>query len=120
MRRLLLGRFVLLAEVEHADLYLGTEVIAHGELLQVFGNGFRGYVIHLQYARGSGRAVFDDSQQRMGGRDAPGRSRRGEQLLGEIPEESLRRERRLCFDGNYLAFDAQAYLIELPVFETGG
>ena len=118
--RLLPGGFVLLAEVEHVNLYLGTEVVAHGELLQVFGYGLRGYMIHLQYARGGRRAVFDDGQQRVGRGDAPGGTRRREKLLGEIMEESFRRERLLRFDVDELPLDAQAYLIELPVFETGG
>ena len=118
--RLLSGGFVLLAEVEHVDLYFGAEVVAHGELLQLFGDDLRRHMVHFQHARRGGRAVLDDGQQRVGGRDAPDSPRCGEQLLGEIPEEGLRREGLLRFDGDYLAFDAQAYLVELPVLETGG
>ena len=66
---------VFLAEIEHVDLHLGAEIVAHGEFLQVPGHGVGRYAVHLQYARGSRRAVADDGQQRMGRRYAPGNAR---------------------------------------------
>ena len=111
---------VLLAEVEHVNLHFGAEVVAHGEFLQVSGHAVGRHAVHLQYARGRRRTVADDGQQRVGRRHAPGDARHCEQFLGEVAVILLGRPGLLLFGADYLAFDAQAHLIKLPVLEPGG
>ena len=111
---------VLLAEVEHVNLHFGAEVVAHGEFLQVSGHAVGRHAVHLQHARGRRRTVADDGQQRVGRRHAPGDARHCEQFLGEVAVILLGRPGLLLFGADYLAFDAQAHLIKLPVLEPGG
>ena len=47
-------------------------------------------------------------------------ARHCEQFLGEIAVILLGRPGLLLFGADYLAFDAQAHLIKLPVLEPGG
>ncbi len=118
--RAFLPGLVLLAEVEHVNLDFGAEVVAHGEFLQVLGHAVGRHAVHLQHARGRRRTVADDGQQRVGRRYAPGDARHCEQFLGEIAVIFLGRPGLLLFGGDYLAFDAQAHLIKLPILEPGG
>ena len=120
VRRGFLFGFVLFVEVEHVHLNFGAEVVAHGELLEVFVHYRTRYAVHLQYARGSRRAVADDGPQRVGRRNAPCGARTGPQLFGEGAVELFWGLGRALLPGEHFAFDAQAYLVEFPVLETGG
>lgn len=120
VRRAFLLGLVLLAEVEHVHLYLGAEVVAHGEFPEVFGYDVGRDAVHFEYARSGRRTVADDGPQRMGRRYAPHGARNGAQLVGERPVKLFGAQFVALFVGQYLAFDAQPHLVEFPVLEPGG
>jgi len=53
-------------------------------------------------------------------RNAPCGARTGPQLFGEGTVELFGGLGRALLPGEHFAFDAQAYLVEFPVLETGG
>lgn len=120
VRCVFLFGFVFLAEVEHVYLYLRAEVVAGGEFLDVFGYDFARDAVHFEYARCRGRAVADDGSQRVGRRNAPRGARYGAQLVGKGAVKLFGARVFAPPCPEYLAFDAQAYLVELPVLQTGG
>ena len=107
-------------EPRDADADLGAEVVAHGEALQLLGDDPRVDVVHFQRAGRCRRTIGDDFEQGVGRRDAPDGRSRGEQVLGEVAVEFLR---RLRFPGSGygdFALDAQPYLMQFPILQTGG
>ena len=120
VRCVFLFGFVFLAEIEHVYLYLRAEIVAGGEFLDVFGYDFTRDAVHFEYARCRGRAVADDGPQCVGRRDAPHGARYGAQFVGKGAVKLFGARVFAPPCPEYLAFDAQAYLVELPVLQTGG
>ena len=117
----LFGGFVLLVEIEEVDdRDFGAEVVSHGEFPQVPGNGFGIHAVHLQHPGGCRRAVFGDPLQGVGRGYAFGGGGGCEQFFGEVPVKFFGRSGIGLPGCGDFPFDAQAYLIELPVLEPGG
>ena len=121
-----LGRGVLLRTVrfvviEHVYVYARLRFVAGGdEALQFRREDFGGYVVHFQYARRGRRAVGGDPDQGVGRGDAPYGAARGDQFVGEGAEERFGIVGLFACGIERLALHAQAYLIKLPILQTGG
>ena len=100
--------------------YLGAEVVACGEALQLFGDDLRGDAVHLQHVGRRRRAVARNREQGVPRGDAPHGVGGGAQLLGKPAVECVGGiPALLALDGVYFVLDAQPYLVELPVPEPG-
>ena len=107
-------------EVEHVHLYLGAEIVAHGELLQVGGDDLGRDAVHLQRPGRSGGGIGGDHAQGMGRGDAAHGARLLAQFVGEAAVERFGVARLfLRLVVGYLVFDAQTDLIDLPVLQPG-
>ncbi len=104
-------------KVEQMDLHLRTEVVAHGELLQLGSQRVGRHAVHLQRTGRHGSRVGDDEQQRMSRGDAPHGTRLLAQFVAETAVERLGVETLRRLYGSDVAFDAQTYLVNLPVLE---
>ena len=118
--RLLLGGMLRGLEAGLAYRYLGAEVVACGEALQLVGYDLRGDTVHFQYVGRRRRAVARNREQGVPRGDAPHGVGGGAQLLGKPAVECVGGiPALLALDGVYFVLDAQPYLVELPVPEPG-
>ena len=114
------GRAVFLVEIQqvgHRDF--DVQAVARGEAAEPLGDGGGRDAVHLQHAGRDARTLFGDALQGVGRGDTLHLGERFEQFAGEVAVELFGRSvvgAARCVD---FAFDAQAYLVEFPVPETG-
>ena len=104
-------------QVGHRDF--DVQAVARGEAAEPLGDDGGRDAVHLQHAGRDARTLFGDALQGVGRGDTLHLGERFEQFAGEVAVELFGRSvvgAARCVD---FAFDAQAYLVEFPVPETG-